>query len=262
MTIHYINVGVALQRPPEVHEYRRYAIYGGTHADAELVACQMASCTSVMPVEVSRTEGPPADGWKTHLTREEQCARDCKKAEKEPHGAMGCRCWPGGGVDLFPGTQEEWLIDEHCPLHGSREMPPLATNLLDSGGKAQPAGACPCPCTACYEYCEVPAAPEAAASASEAPFAGSDEDTVPALLSPGRVECRWCPWYLEYTDEKTAYRQLVEHWSSGDCNSDDECDHGYCACGGAPAIQFNIKRSRVLTAIKRLWTWLWCNTSP
>jgi hypothetical protein len=50
--VHYINIGVALKRPPFVDEYRRYAIAADTRTEAELIALQMAACTSVMPVRL------------------------------------------------------------------------------------------------------------------------------------------------------------------------------------------------------------------
>jgi hypothetical protein len=51
--IFYIHVGVALHRPPAIHEYRRYAIEAPSGVQAKEIALQMASCTSVMPVWAS-----------------------------------------------------------------------------------------------------------------------------------------------------------------------------------------------------------------
>lgn len=48
--IHIIHVGVALARPPAVHEIRRYAVEAPEPTEAQLIALQIASCSSVMPV--------------------------------------------------------------------------------------------------------------------------------------------------------------------------------------------------------------------
>lgn len=48
--IFYVHVQVALSRPPRGDEMRRYAVEAADAVEAELVATQMASCTSVMPV--------------------------------------------------------------------------------------------------------------------------------------------------------------------------------------------------------------------
>jgi hypothetical protein len=48
--IWYVHVGVALSRPPEIHEYRRYAVEARSGLQAKELACLMAACTSVMPV--------------------------------------------------------------------------------------------------------------------------------------------------------------------------------------------------------------------
>ena len=45
-----VSVGVALSRPPLIDEFRRYEIDTVSESEAELVACQIAACTSVMPV--------------------------------------------------------------------------------------------------------------------------------------------------------------------------------------------------------------------
>lgn len=46
-----VEVGVALRRPPRTDEFRRYAIEASGGNEAELVACQIAQCTSVMATE-------------------------------------------------------------------------------------------------------------------------------------------------------------------------------------------------------------------
>lgn len=48
--IYRVDVGVALSRPPKIDEYRTYAIEAGSKVEANILACQMAACTSVMPV--------------------------------------------------------------------------------------------------------------------------------------------------------------------------------------------------------------------
>ncbi len=45
-----VHVGVALHRPPEIHEYRLYLVDAGNEIEALGVALQMAACSSVMPV--------------------------------------------------------------------------------------------------------------------------------------------------------------------------------------------------------------------
>lgn len=50
MTTFFIEVGVALTRPPAIHQYRRYVIAARSGIQAKEIALQMASCTSVMPV--------------------------------------------------------------------------------------------------------------------------------------------------------------------------------------------------------------------
>lgn len=63
--IFYIHVGVALKRPPAVHEYRRIAVEASGPWEAEKIATQMAACTSVMPVRslaVGDEEFPDWDG--------------------------------------------------------------------------------------------------------------------------------------------------------------------------------------------------------
>lgn len=48
--IFYVHVGVCLERPPTVQEYRRYAVEAHCAVEAHLIATQMAACTSTMPV--------------------------------------------------------------------------------------------------------------------------------------------------------------------------------------------------------------------
>ena len=47
-----VNVGVALARPPAIHQWRHCVVWAADEVEAVLVACQMASCTggTVMPV--------------------------------------------------------------------------------------------------------------------------------------------------------------------------------------------------------------------
>lgn len=60
--IYYVNVAVCLGRPPTEQEWRRYAVEAEGWVDAQLIALQIASCTSVMPVraEVTGDEIYPA----------------------------------------------------------------------------------------------------------------------------------------------------------------------------------------------------------
>jgi hypothetical protein len=48
--IHAVTVGVALTRPPTLDEWRRVIVSASSEAEAQLVACQISACTSVMPV--------------------------------------------------------------------------------------------------------------------------------------------------------------------------------------------------------------------
>lgn len=50
MGVYEIEVGVALRRPPRVDEYRKYLVAAESPLAAELVACQWAAATCVMPV--------------------------------------------------------------------------------------------------------------------------------------------------------------------------------------------------------------------
>jgi hypothetical protein len=45
-----IAVGVALQRPPLIDEFRHIRVEAGHEQEARLIACQMASGGTVMPV--------------------------------------------------------------------------------------------------------------------------------------------------------------------------------------------------------------------
>jgi hypothetical protein len=45
-----VTVGVALRRPPVIDEYRHTQVWAETGTEAELIACQVAACTCVMPV--------------------------------------------------------------------------------------------------------------------------------------------------------------------------------------------------------------------
>lgn len=49
--IYTVDVAVALARPPATAEWRHYVVEATDVVDAQLCALQMASCTSVMPVE-------------------------------------------------------------------------------------------------------------------------------------------------------------------------------------------------------------------
>lgn len=67
--IFYVHVGVALERPPKIHELRRYAVEARSGIEAKEIALCMACCTSVMPVWakiVGDEEFPDPDhhaGW-------------------------------------------------------------------------------------------------------------------------------------------------------------------------------------------------------
>ena len=47
-----VNVGVALWRPPAIHEWRHVKVWAEDETEAVLIACQVSSCTggTVMPV--------------------------------------------------------------------------------------------------------------------------------------------------------------------------------------------------------------------
>jgi hypothetical protein len=216
--IHYVTVGVATSRPPGVHEYRRYALYGGTHAEAELVALQMAACTSTMPVEIVRADPTCKATLPGRDPRYDCLWEGCTVATTEPHGAMGCRCWRKPWADLLrdhSAEDEAWLIDEHCPLHGK----PAPTEH-DEPHFFPDDGTCACTRPCCgtgSEGCicpdESPDAgcvyrrkpPEAAASASGAPFAGT-----PDLTGPCGCPCDACSLYCE---------QLTTEYGDAACSS-------------------------------------------
>lgn len=48
--IYYVEVAVALQRPPGIDEFRHTAVEADSPGEAELIAAQIAACTSTMPV--------------------------------------------------------------------------------------------------------------------------------------------------------------------------------------------------------------------
>jgi hypothetical protein len=48
--IYRVQVGVALRRPPAVHEYRLVVVEAADRWEALLVAAQISACTSTMPV--------------------------------------------------------------------------------------------------------------------------------------------------------------------------------------------------------------------
>lgn len=53
--IYTVTVGVALQRPPKIDEYRKIVVQADTDTDALLLACQIATCTSIMAVTAKIT---------------------------------------------------------------------------------------------------------------------------------------------------------------------------------------------------------------
>jgi hypothetical protein len=56
MAVFHVQVGVALRRPPRTDEYRRVAVEADSWWEAQLVAAQIAACTSVMPVSTELIE--------------------------------------------------------------------------------------------------------------------------------------------------------------------------------------------------------------
>lgn len=50
MRVYMYIVGVALARPPKVDEYRKVTVVAGSAIEAQILACQIAAGTSVMPV--------------------------------------------------------------------------------------------------------------------------------------------------------------------------------------------------------------------
>lgn len=57
MAVFYVQVGVALQRPPRTDEYRKVVVEAVNGHEAMLIAAQVAACTSTMPVS-TRLLGP------------------------------------------------------------------------------------------------------------------------------------------------------------------------------------------------------------
>jgi hypothetical protein len=51
-----VAVGVALERPPRIDEFRLVVVDAPDAADARLAASQMAAATSVMPVWTGRPD--------------------------------------------------------------------------------------------------------------------------------------------------------------------------------------------------------------
>lgn len=50
MAVYAVEVGVALSRPPVIEEYRYVLVEADGWTEANLVACQIAAGSSVMPV--------------------------------------------------------------------------------------------------------------------------------------------------------------------------------------------------------------------
>lgn len=50
MSIFKVIVGVALSRPPSIHEYRKVVVEADNAIEAKLIAAQIAACTCTMPV--------------------------------------------------------------------------------------------------------------------------------------------------------------------------------------------------------------------
>lgn len=62
MHVYEVIVGVALERPPKVDELRKVLVVANSAVEAELIAQQIAACTSVMPVcsrLIGSSAGPP-----------------------------------------------------------------------------------------------------------------------------------------------------------------------------------------------------------
>lgn len=205
--IHYITVGVALERPPKADQYRRYAIYGGTHQDAELVATQMAACTSTMPVGVIRDR---ENGG--YLRQAEVCARDCiPSTPLIPHGVDGCTCeqteTPDGYITILDAeATDAWAVNEQCPHHGWSEVVSEQQDEMDV-----PYGQPPheCETSRCWEECE--RGRKFAKGGYLPPYdAGRHGDEVPAMLSQGVVTCVRCQQSLTGT-ELQRYMWLVNH---------------------------------------------------
>lgn len=58
MAMFTVLVGVALSRPPRTDEYRKTLVEAPTPLAAELLACQIAECTSVMAVSSEVIDHP------------------------------------------------------------------------------------------------------------------------------------------------------------------------------------------------------------
>lgn len=56
-----VEVAVAHTRPPVIDEWRAYRVMATSRTEAELIAGQMAACTSVMPVFTSWSAPVPVD---------------------------------------------------------------------------------------------------------------------------------------------------------------------------------------------------------
>lgn len=115
--IHYVKVAVALSRPPKIDEWRRYCVVAATRQEAELIAQQMAACTSVMPVESQ---------WESSH----------RAGPTQPFGALGCMCWNVAWADDV-GDDEQWQIHGRCPYHSDcgptepAECPPGVHSMYD-----------------------------------------------------------------------------------------------------------------------------------
>lgn len=115
--IHYVKVAVALSRPPKIDEWRRYCVVAATRQEAELIAQQMAACTSVMPVE---------SAWESSH----------RAGPTQPFGALGCMCWNVAWADDV-GDDEQWQIHGRCPYHSDcgptepSECPPGVHSAFD-----------------------------------------------------------------------------------------------------------------------------------
>lgn len=96
--IHYVTVGVALSRPPKVDEWRRYCVVAATRQEAELIAQQIAACTSVMPVE---------SHWESSH----------RAGPVEPFGAIECTCWEPPWTEDLKVPERHWQIADDCPYH-------------------------------------------------------------------------------------------------------------------------------------------------
>lgn len=59
MNLYIVVVGVALRRPPRIHEYRKYVVLARNRLEAELLALQWASFTCVMPIHREHAEEVP-----------------------------------------------------------------------------------------------------------------------------------------------------------------------------------------------------------